>query len=50
MISGSHQFIPVLCAASQEHGFDVGETIENYYKRIDPPDCYVLRRRLPEEC
>lgn len=30
----------------KEHGFGVEETIENYYKRIDPPDCYVLRKRL----
>ena len=28
------------------HGFEVTEKICNYYKRIDPPDCYVLRRHL----
>lgn len=30
----------------QEHGFEVAETIPNYYRRIDPPDCYVLRKTL----
>ncbi|CAM9765383.1 unnamed protein product, partial [Ectocarpus fasciculatus] len=30
----------------KEHGFSIEETITNYYKRIDPPDCFVLRRRL----
>lgn len=33
----------------QEHGFGVEETIANYYKRIDPPDCFVLRKRLRRE-
>ncbi len=29
------------------HGFEVGETVENYYRRIDPPHAVVLRLRLP---
>ena len=27
-------------------GFDVVETKENYYKRIEPPDAYVLEKKL----
>mmetsp|Transcript_26278 Transcript_26278/g.52400 ORF Transcript_26278/g.52400 Transcript_26278/m.52400 type:complete len:181 (+) Transcript_26278:3-545(+) len=25
-------------------GFEVCERVENYYKRIDPPDCFILRK------
>jgi ribosomal protein S18 acetylase RimI-like enzyme len=25
-------------------GFEQGEMIANYYKNIQPPDCYVLRK------
>lgn len=27
-------------------GFEVTEEIKNYYKKIEPPDCYVLRKSL----
>mmetsp|Transcript_29346 Transcript_29346/g.43335 ORF Transcript_29346/g.43335 Transcript_29346/m.43335 type:complete len:190 (+) Transcript_29346:46-615(+) len=30
----------------QRHGFENFQIIRNYYKRIEPPDCYVLRKRL----
>jgi ribosomal protein S18 acetylase RimI-like enzyme len=30
----------------QRLGFEKGEMVENYYKRIDPPHCYILRKKL----
>ncbi|CAI5706963.1 unnamed protein product [Peronospora effusa] len=30
----------------RSHGFEATEILRNYYKHIDPPDCYVLRRHL----
>mmetsp|Transcript_28645 Transcript_28645/g.37541 ORF Transcript_28645/g.37541 Transcript_28645/m.37541 type:complete len:186 (+) Transcript_28645:78-635(+) len=30
----------------ERHGFDNIDTIRNYYKRIEPPDCYILKKRL----
>lgn len=27
-------------------GFEKGEMVENYYKRIDPPHCFILRKKL----
>jgi ribosomal protein S18 acetylase RimI-like enzyme len=26
--------------------FEVVGTIENYYKRIEPPHCYILQKKL----
>lgn len=30
----------------KSHGFEVIAKIEGYYKRIDPPDCFVLSKRI----
>eukprot|EP00850_Spirogloea_muscicola_P004367 SM000018S03732 [mRNA] locus=s18:1073834:1074694:- [translate_table: standard] len=29
-------------------GFEIAETIHNYYRRIEPPHCHVVRRTLRE--
>mmetsp|Transcript_4691 Transcript_4691/g.9746 ORF Transcript_4691/g.9746 Transcript_4691/m.9746 type:complete len:192 (-) Transcript_4691:147-722(-) len=31
----------------EKFGFEKGEMVENYYKRIDPPHCYKLFKKLP---
>eukprot|EP00744_Colponema_vietnamica_P006551 GILI01009502.1.p2 GENE.GILI01009502.1~~GILI01009502.1.p2 ORF type:complete len:170 (+),score=53.35 GILI01009502.1:26-535(+) len=28
----------------RQFGFEIKETIHNYYQRIEPPDCFVLRK------
>ncbi len=30
----------------RKFGFDITDTIRNYYKRIDPPHCHVLSKHL----
>lgn len=30
----------------QQFGFVLGEVVENYYKRLTPPDAVILRRTL----
>ena len=32
---------------TEKFGFEKGEMVENYYKRIDPPHCYKLFKKLP---
>ena len=30
----------------EKFGFDKGKMVENYYRRIDPPHCYILSKKL----
>lgn len=30
----------------RQFGFEITDTIKNYYKRIEPPHCYVLSKSL----
>ncbi|POM70484.1 Acetyltransferase (GNAT) family, partial [Phytophthora palmivora] len=30
----------------RSHDFEATQILRNYYKHIEPPDCYVLRRQL----
>ena len=32
-----------------KQGFEKGEMLENYYKRIEPPHCYVVRLPLADK-
>lgn len=29
-----------------KHGFEEVDIIRGYYKNIDPPDCFLLRKKL----
>jgi ribosomal protein S18 acetylase RimI-like enzyme len=31
---------------TQRFGFVQGEMVENYYRRIDPPHCFLLSKKL----
>ena len=30
-------------------GFEIGETVHNYYRRLNPPDAVILKRILAAE-
>lgn len=30
------------------HGFEEAGVIKDYYKRIEPPDCYILKKSLKD--
>lgn len=32
----------------KKFGFEITETIENYYTNITPPDCYVLTKHISQ--
>ena len=31
---------------TERFGFDQGEILQNYYRRLDPPHCYVLSKQI----
>jgi N-alpha-acetyltransferase 50 len=33
---------------TSKFGFEQGDMVENYYRRIDPPHCYLLYKKLKE--
>jgi N-alpha-acetyltransferase 50 len=33
---------------TEKFGFVRGELVENYYRRIDPPHCYLLYKKLDQ--
>lgn len=33
---------------TEKFGFELGPIVENYYRRIDPPHCYLLYKSLDE--
>ena len=41
--TNNHDAIDFYC---KKFGFVRGDRIENYYKRIDPPDCYIVYKKL----
>ena len=35
-----------LALLSQRFGFEIVDELKGYYKRIDPPDCYILEKKV----